>query len=228
MKLLSTLIAGSALAIAAPALAGDGYMKADKMQAGTVMQADTTMKTSMVSNADFAAYDRNSDARVDFAEYSKWAKKEGLSTTAAAQRFTKMTQGQAYLDEGTFLSAMSLGNTYYDTMTYDGVRNGATYIGNTAVLGTSVDSNGNVILPQSDADTTIATGALMTDTDVNMQMGTTVNTLPSATVDPMYRPADKVGGDLTQTNNPMMDVRPTTIDDETYIDARPDFTTPVE
>ena len=200
MKLLTTLAAASALAIATPALAGNH-------------SADGSM-TKMSNTAEFTSYDANNDGRVDFAEYSKWAKKDGLSTTAAAQRFVKMSGGNSYLDRGSFDTAMTLGASYYDTQPYMGRTSigGATYIGNTAVLGQSVDSNGNIILPRSNSATTSTITNSSYSSGLNSYSGTmSTGSLPRATVDPMYRPEDKVGGDLTQTRNPIMDVRPDTV-----------------
>lgn len=179
----------------------DGHMK--------TAQADMTDSVTLQSSmgGDFAAYDSNRDGRVDFNEYSKMAKKDGLTMTAAAQRFTKMTQGQPYLDEGTFLSAMSTDPSYYDTTIY---RSTVSSTPRTMVLDSSTMAPADPLNPSNPVDVY----------DDFEPTGTYTDPM-KATVDPMYRPSDKVGGDLRQTANPQMDVRPGTVDsDVRYSDIR--------
>ena len=91
MKKALTLIAASAL-FATPALAGDSY----KMQSHSNMDS---MSTS------FSHYDTDNDGQVTFTEFSKHAKAMNMSTTKAAQLFTKMSGGSPTLTQSTFQSA---------------------------------------------------------------------------------------------------------------------------
>ena len=214
---IPALLGTAALLIAAPAMAGDDY----KM-------TKTTMTTA---SADFASYDSNRDGRVDFNEYYKMAKKDGVSSTLAAQRFNKMTSGSYMLDEGSFMTAMSSDATYYDTVPF---QSNTTVISNTAVLSDTTMSPADPLNPANPVDVYDdfeQTGKYMDDQgpimesdtftyDSGMSGATSMEgSLPRATVDPGYRPSDKVGGDLTQTDNPMMDVRPATIGTEIDTDV---------
>ena len=95
MKKALTFIAASAL-FATPALAGDSY----KMQSHSNMDS---MSTS------FSHYDTDNDGQVTFTEFSKHAKAMNMSTTKAAQLFTKMSGGSPTLMESNF-QAMALSN----------------------------------------------------------------------------------------------------------------------
>ena len=242
---ITALLGSAALLAAAPAFAGD-MMKQDTMSKTTV----TTTKTMGVNGADFAMYDTDRDGRVNFGEYYKYAKKDGVSSTLAAQRFNKMTSGTYYLDETGFQTAMSYDGAYYDSLPYQSTTTLST---NTAVLGatssgtiteTSTISNDGMIesydydrtetmnsplgttiestdynydSDMSGASSSLSTTTTITDTtvtdDVDIEVG-----LPNATVEPGYRFEDQVGGDLTQTDNPLMQVRPQTIGTETEVD----------
>jgi|GEM_PF-5879613 len=97
---------------------------------------------ALAQTADFAAYDSNSDGQVSFTEYSKWATKDGLTTTAAAQRFIKMTNGQASLDESSFLIAMSSDPATYDQPIIQGATVSST---NTTVLDSQLPATHTVV-----------------------------------------------------------------------------------
>lgn len=135
----------------------------------------------------FDDYDADRDGRLTFAEYSKMTRKAGVTPTMAAQRFVKMSRGQGTLDRTSFDSALAQGDMLFDRPLVDNV----TYSPNTAVLG---------------AGTAYQRPAYSSTRSITNSTGA-----PRATVQPMYRPSDRVGGDLTQTDNPMMDVRPGTV-----------------
>lgn len=80
------ILAASAAALAAPALAFD-------------------------MPSDFASLDANADARVEFKEFADYAKTQGVTSTLAAQHFTKMSAGDAYLTEDEFFLASAVGAT---------------------------------------------------------------------------------------------------------------------
>ena len=205
-----TLMCGVAIAgfAAAPAIAGNG-------QYGDKTMTKTTMTTTTSADMDFAAYDMNSDGSVDFKEFSKHAKKKGMTTTQAAQVFTKMTNGQATLDQGTFMTAMAFGPDYY--------LSNVTTRPNTAVLSSTStsysinpDAGLNSVSPLTDAPSPMVLDGEATYPDFettgeySQPLGSSTTTytgtgtystgaMPSATIEPMYRPEDKVLGDRTMT-----------------------------
>ena len=256
---ITALLGTAALIAAAPAFADD-HGNHSMMKTETVTQT----KTMGYNGADFAMYDSDKDGRVSFGEYYKMAKKDGVSSTLAAQRFNKMTSGTYYLDAPTFETAMRFDGTYYDTLPYQSTTTLST---NTAVLGTTNTSvstetstlSNDGMVESYDYDrtetTTMPLGTMTESTDYNYDSGmsgasstmtTTTTTqsaidplnpanpadvydefkptgeymdgMPKATVEPGYRFEDQVGGDLTQTDNPMMQVRPKTIGTETETD----------
>ena len=116
---------------------------------------------ALAQTADFAAYDSNSDGQVSFTEYAKWAQKDGLSTTAAAQRFIKMTNGQASLDEGAFLVAMSSDPSYYDQPIVTAATVSAP---NTVVLSDTITDTQTVVSEPVIADPVVTISDPMTET----------------------------------------------------------------
>ena len=197
---ITALLGSAALLAAAPAFAGD-MMKQDTMSKTTV----TTTKTMGINGADFAMYDADRDGRVNFGEYYKYAKKDGVSSTLAAQRFNKMTSGTYYLDETGFQTAMSYDGAYYDSLPYQSTTTLST---NTVVLDSTEMSPADPLNADNPVDVY----------DEFEPTGTYSDPLPAATVEPGYRFEDQVGGDLTQTDNPLMQVRPQTIGTETEVD----------
>ena len=65
----------------------------------------------------FGMYDTDGDGRVSFLEYSVQARKQGMGSTRAAQRFVKMAEGRSYLDRDTFERAMVRDPADYDRPT---------------------------------------------------------------------------------------------------------------
>lgn len=54
---------------------------------------------------DFGTLDTNLDGQIDFKEYRTYAAAQGTSSTLAAQAFTKMSQGDAFVSQDEFLMA---------------------------------------------------------------------------------------------------------------------------
>ena len=115
MKKALTLIAASAL-FASPALAGD--------------MNKASQYTPHNSDVAFSSYDADGNGEVTFAEFNKHAKKMNMSTTKAAQLFTRMSGGSATLTQSNFQTA-ALSNP-------DGF---LTSTRNTAVLSSTSSSN---------------------------------------------------------------------------------------
>ena len=90
MKKALTLIAASAL-FATPAIAGD--------------MNKASQYTPHNSDVAFSSYDADGNGEVTFAEFNKHAKKMNMSTTKAAQLFTRMSGGSATLTQSNFQTA---------------------------------------------------------------------------------------------------------------------------
>ena len=90
MKKALTLIAASTL-FATPALAGD--------------MNKSSQYTAHNSDVAFSSYDADGNGEVTFAEFNKHAKKMNMSTTKAAQLFTRMSGGSATLTQSNFQTA---------------------------------------------------------------------------------------------------------------------------
>lgn len=63
--------------------------------------------------SDFAALDADNNGQVSFAEYSAVTKASGLTTTAAAQQFTRISAGDAIITEDEFNLALAFQDQPY-------------------------------------------------------------------------------------------------------------------
>ena len=169
MKKALTLIAASAL-FATPAIAGDYKMK--------------SQSTSASMSSDFTSYDADGNGEVTFAEFSKHAKKMNMSTTKAAQLFTKMSGGSPTLTQSTFQSAALSNPDSYLVSTP-----------NTAVLSSTSSSYGTMSGDTSyqktektmyeDGMTTTTTSTTVTLSDSDMDEMEDAYDMSDTTMDPL-------------------------------------------
>ncbi len=73
--------------------------KTTLITASAVMALAATSAMAQMYPTDFAALDADKNGQVSFAEYSKVVKTSGLTTTAAAQQFTRISAGDAVITE---------------------------------------------------------------------------------------------------------------------------------
>lgn len=74
-------------------------LKTTLITASAVMALAATSATAQMYPTDFAGLDADKNGQVSFAEYSKVVKTSGLTTTAAAQQFTRISAGDAVITE---------------------------------------------------------------------------------------------------------------------------------
>lgn len=73
------------------------YVKQTLIAASAVLALTATAASAQTFANDFAALDADNNGQVSFAEFSAVAKTNGLTTTAAAQHFTRMSAGDAII-----------------------------------------------------------------------------------------------------------------------------------
>ncbi|MDB2437766.1 hypothetical protein N9W89_03550 [Hellea sp.] len=87
-------------------MAKKSVMSADKYTESTsFMTADSGFMTAPA--ASFASFDANADGQVSFKEYAKMVGKDGVTSTAAAQQFIRISEGQKSFDASQFDLAMA-------------------------------------------------------------------------------------------------------------------------
>ena len=74
-------------------------LKTTLITASAVMALAATSAMAQIYPTDFAALDADKNGQVSFAEYSRVVKTSGLTTTAAAQQFTRISAGDAVITE---------------------------------------------------------------------------------------------------------------------------------
>lgn len=74
-------------------------LKTTLITAPAVMALSAIPAVAQIYPTDFAALDADQNGQVSFAEFSKVVKTSGLTTTAAAQQFTRISAGDAIITE---------------------------------------------------------------------------------------------------------------------------------
>lgn len=74
-------------------------LKTTLITASAVMALSVPLAVAQMYPTDFAALDADKNGQVSFAEYSKVVKTRGLTMTAAAQQFTRISAGDAVITE---------------------------------------------------------------------------------------------------------------------------------
>ena len=159
MKKALTLIAASAL-FATPAVAGD--------------MNKASQYTAHNSDIAFSSYDADGNGEVTFAEFNKHAKKMNMSTTKAAQLFTRMSGGNATLTQSNFQTAALSNPDGYLVST----PNTAVLSSTTRTITTPVTLDGTTTLYQPTMEksmvkdgmtkTTTSTTVTLSDSDMDM------------------------------------------------------------
>jgi len=75
------------------------YIKTTLTAAATIVALTATSAIAQTYPSDFAGLDADKNGQVTFAEYSKVVKTSGMTTTAAAQQFTRISPGDAIITE---------------------------------------------------------------------------------------------------------------------------------
>ena len=187
---------------------GNAYLSSDafgdfdpiKIAQGRIARG-AVQATSPVSG-DFARYDADGDGRVSFREFNALARKQGMTSTQAAQRFVKMAGGRSYLDAGSFGAAMSVDPSVYDKAAIRSRIDSARLEPN----GRVVTTLGGVSVSSPRDDDPTVQGGTSTERGFVFERDYTTTGRPRATVDRMHTPEDKRLGDLDSTPSPRMKV----------------------
>lgn len=200
----------------------DSFTEADYKTAAILDSAVTTQPVSMTSevSSEFSAYDANSDGQVNFKEYAKASKKKGITSTAAAQQFIRISDGRQTFNASQFDLAMmtdALERPVFKSVPNDLEALAPTYTASSATSASAtttvaLDSEGletgrdvmtetstpEAMIGTAEPKVIVQTPEVEIDTDVTTGM----------TLDPNMSNMTNSGTetDMEKSNNPQMDV----------------------
>jgi Ca2+-binding EF-hand superfamily protein len=172
----------------------------------TAMISAASVDSRAAASGNFSDYDANADGMVSFAEYSKAARKmNGLSATAAAQQFIRITEGGQSFDRSQFDIAMMTNapaRAVYKSQPADVTQITPTYTSSVSVSQAPTTLTTPRIV---DGAATSSSSAIIVETpevaiDTDLTTGTTLNMTESSMTN------SGTETDMDATGNPQMKV----------------------